>query len=119
MRTRTTVLQAHSHQWLATFGNPGNGQYREELCRAVAAIQAYTKAYDFPEEHVLLRLDGQYGTGAILADLDGLPFVIRGKDYQILDQPLVQARLHLPPISSSHGRKVLWCAPSMTALMWL
>jgi hypothetical protein len=39
VRTRTTVLQAHSHQWLATFGNPGNGQYREELRRAVAAIQ--------------------------------------------------------------------------------
>src|SRR5258707_7894124 len=26
VRTRTTVLQAHTHQWLATFGNPGNGE---------------------------------------------------------------------------------------------
>ena len=25
VRTRTTVLQAHTHQWIATFGNPGNG----------------------------------------------------------------------------------------------
>ena len=25
VRTRTTVLQAHTHQWLATFGNSGNG----------------------------------------------------------------------------------------------
>ena len=25
VRTRTTVLQAHTHQWLGTFGNPGNG----------------------------------------------------------------------------------------------
>ena len=24
-RTRTTVLQAHSHHWLGTFGGPGNG----------------------------------------------------------------------------------------------
>jgi hypothetical protein len=97
VRTRTTVLQAHSHQWLGSFGNPGNGQYREELRRAVAAIQAYLKAYEFPEELALLRLDGQYGTGAILSDLAGLPFVMRGKDYQLLDRAEVQARLHLPP----------------------
>jgi hypothetical protein len=97
VRTRTTVLQAHTHQWLATFGNPGNGQYREELRRAVVAIQAYLKAYDFPEAHALLRLDGQYGTGAVLADLDGLPFVMRGKDYQLLNRAQVQARLSLPP----------------------
>jgi len=31
VRTRTTVLQAHSHQWLGSFGNRGNGAYREEL----------------------------------------------------------------------------------------
>jgi hypothetical protein len=28
---RTTVLQAHTHQWLGMFGNPGNGEYRVEL----------------------------------------------------------------------------------------
>jgi hypothetical protein len=97
VRTRTTVLQAHTHQWLATFGNAGNGQYREEQRRAVAAIQTYLKAYDFPEERTLLRLDGQDGTGAVLADLAGLSFVMRGKDYQLLDRAEVQARLHLPP----------------------
>ena len=25
VRTRTTVLQMHTHQWVASFGNPGNG----------------------------------------------------------------------------------------------
>ena len=49
------------------------------------------------EEHVLLRLDGQYGTGAVLADLAGLPFVMRGKDSQMLKRAEVQARLKLPP----------------------
>ena len=29
-RTRTTILQAHTHQWLGTFGNAGNGDYRGE-----------------------------------------------------------------------------------------
>jgi hypothetical protein len=45
----------------------------------------------------LLRLDGQYGTGAVLVDLAGFAFVTRGKEYSVLDHPLVQARLHLPP----------------------
>src|SRR6266513_1483213 len=67
VRTRTTVLQAHTHQWLATFGNPGNGEYRAELHRAVAAIQGYLKVHCHPTEQALLRLDGQYGTGAVLS----------------------------------------------------
>jgi hypothetical protein len=97
VRSRTTVLQAHTHQWIATFGNPGNGEYRVELRRAVTAIQSYRQAHHHPQEHALLRLDGQYGTGAVLADLAGLPFVMRGKDYQLLKRAEVQARLKLPP----------------------
>src|SRR5213080_225024 len=97
VRSRTTALQAHTHQFLGTFGNPGNGEYRAELRRAVTAIQSYLVAHHHPEERVLLRLDGQYGTGAVLADLAGLPFVMRGKDSQILKRPEVQARLTLPP----------------------
>jgi hypothetical protein len=96
VRTRTTVLQAHTHQWLASFGNPGNGQYREELRRAVAAIRSYVQAHSFPEEHAILRLDGQYGTGAVVSDLAGFSYVTRGKDYRLLDRAEVQARLHLP-----------------------
>src|SRR5438045_4220275 len=97
VRSRTTALQAHTHQFLGTFGNPGNGEYRAELRRAVTAIQSYLQAHHHPEERVLLRLDGQYGTGAVMADLAGLPFVMRGKDYQILKRAEVQARLKLPP----------------------
>lgn len=97
VRTRTTVLQAHTHQWIATFGNPGNGEYRAELRRAVTAIQSYLVAHHHPENRALLRLDGQYGTGAVLADLAGLPFVMRGKDYHILKRAEIQARLKLPP----------------------
>ena len=46
---------------------------------------------------VFPRLDGQYGTGAVLTDVAGFAFVTRGKEYTTLDHPLVQARLHLPP----------------------
>ena len=97
VRTRTTVSQAHSYQWLGSFGNRGNGHYREELRKGLAATGRYLSAYQLPSERTLLRLDGQYGTGAVLADLAGFSFVTRGKEYSALDHPLVQARLHLPP----------------------
>jgi hypothetical protein len=97
VRTRTTVLQAHTHQWLGTFGHPGNGEYRVELRRALAAIGDYVKTHQLDPQLAVIRLDGQYGTGAVLADLAGFSYVTRGKDYQVLDQPQVQARLHLPP----------------------
>src|SRR5579864_9577865 len=79
VRTRTTILQAHTHQWLGTFGNPGNGHYRHELKRARSVIATYLKAHHHPEERAVIRLDGQYGTGAVLADLAGLAYVMRGK----------------------------------------
>src|SRR5258708_2648317 len=97
VRTRTTVSQAHSYQWLGSFGNRGNGRYREELRKATAAIRRYLAAYQLPAARTLLRLDGQYGTGAVLSDVAGFAFVTRGKEYGVLDHPLVQARLHLPP----------------------
>ncbi len=97
VRTRTVVSQAHSFQWLGSFGNRGNGRYRTELRQGLSAIGRYLTAHQFPQERALLRLDGQYGTGAVLSDLAGFTFVTRGKDYTVLDHPLVQARLHLPP----------------------
>jgi hypothetical protein len=97
VRTRTVVSQAHGYQWLGSFGNKGNGLYREELRRALTAIRGYLETHHLSPISALLRLDGQYGTGAVIADLAGFPFVMRGKDYTVLDQESVQSRLHLPP----------------------
>ena len=97
VRTRTVVSQAHTSQWLGSFGNRGNGEYRKELALALVVIRRYLEALGLPQTRALLRLDGLYGTGAVIADLDGLFFVMRGKDYAVLDHPTVQARLHLPP----------------------
>lgn len=97
VRTRTTVLQAHTYHWLGTFGNAGNGDYRGELRRAVAAIHGYLTRHQVSPAHAVVRLDGQYGTGAVLTDLAGLAYVTRGQDYHLLDREEVQARLHLPP----------------------
>src|SRR5205807_1057600 len=78
-------------------GNRGNGRYRTELRQGLSAVGRYLTAHQLPQECALLRLDGQYGTGAVLSDVAGFAFVTRGKDYTVLDHPLVQARLHLPP----------------------
>jgi len=97
VRTRTTVLQAHTVQWVGTFAGAGNGDYRGELRQGVKAISRYMKTQLIPLSQAVVRLDGQYGNGAIVADLAGLAYVMRGKDYSLLDVPQVQARLALPP----------------------
>lgn len=91
------LLRPIAESRLGSFGNRGNGRYREELRKGLAAIRRYLAAYQFPPEHARLRLDGQYGLGAILSDLAGFAFVTRGKEYSVLNHPLIQARLHLPP----------------------
>ena len=57
------------------------------------------KSQQFPLDHVIVRLDGQYGDGAIVADLKqyGLAYIMRGKDYDLLNLPEIQARLAQPP----------------------
>jgi hypothetical protein len=96
VRTRTTISQAHNYHWLGSFGNRGNGRYRVELRQGLSAITRYVTAYHLEPSRTLVRLDGQYGLGAVIADLAGFAFVTRGKEYTVLDHPLVQARLHLP-----------------------
>jgi hypothetical protein len=59
VRTRTTVMQAHTYHWLGTFGNAGNGDYRGELRRAVTAIHAYLTHQRVPPARAVVRLDGQ------------------------------------------------------------
>jgi hypothetical protein len=97
VRTRTVISQTHTYHWLGSFGNQGNGRYREELRQGLSAITRYLAAHQLSKARALLRLDGQYGTGAVLSDLAGFADVPRGKEYTVLDHPLVQMRLHLPP----------------------
>lgn len=97
VRTRATVSQAHSYQRLGSFGNPGNGRCREELCKGLSAIGRYLAAYQLPQERTLLRLAGQDGNGAVLVDMAGFACVTCGNASHLLNHPLVQARLHVPP----------------------
>jgi hypothetical protein len=49
VRTRTVKSFAHSYQWLGSFGNRGNGRYREELRKALAALTRYLTAHQLPQ----------------------------------------------------------------------
>src|SRR5947199_2688798 len=84
---------------MGSFGNPRNGDYGGDLLRAAAVIVGYVTNQEIPLHRAILRLDGQYGDYAVVADLDqsGLPYVMRGKDYGLLDHPEIQARLERPP----------------------
>ncbi len=99
VRTRTVVLQAHTHQFLGTFAGSGNGDYRGELLRAIQVLRAYAKQVAIPPERILIRLDGLYGNAAPLTDVvnSGLGLIARCKDYQVLELAQVQAVLAGPP----------------------
>jgi hypothetical protein len=95
VRTRTTVLQMHTRQWLGTFGGKGNGDYRGELATALQAVETYLAAWDLPPAAGVVRVDGQYGDPAVMAQIvdSGLHVVVRGRGYALLEHPQVQAVL--------------------------
>jgi hypothetical protein len=99
VRTRTTVLQAFTQQWIGTYGGAGNGKYRGELKRALEAITWYATALALPLARMLVRLDGLYGNAAPLTNVvnAGLGVIARSKDYTLLDRETVRARLARPP----------------------
>jgi hypothetical protein len=99
VRTRTTVLQIHTRQWIATYSGKGNGDYRGELASALQAITTYLQQFSFSSEMALARLDGQYGDAAVVAQimLANIHVVTRGRGYQLLEHPQLQRVLAHPP----------------------
>ncbi len=105
VRTRTVVLQAHTHQFLGTFGGPGNGDYRGELRRAIQVITSYAAQLGLPTASLLVRLDGLYGDAAPLLDVlsADLGVIARSRAYHLLDLEVVQQRLlRAPDQMSTH-----------------
>ncbi len=107
VRTRTVILQAHTHHFLGTFGGPGNGDYRGELLRAIAVITSYATKLGLPPASVLLRLDGLYGDAAPLINVltAGLGVIARSRDYGLLDLEVVQQALARSPDQVSTHRE--------------
>jgi hypothetical protein len=102
VRTRTTALQMHTRQWVGTYAGRGDGDYRGELASALRAISSYSKRFGLPPEVALVRLDGQYGDAAVIAQLieAGVNLVTRGRGYRMLEHPQLQRALAHPPTAS-------------------
>jgi len=98
LRTRTVVQEASTHRWVATFSGAGNGDYRAELGRALSTLRSYLASQSLPPGRVIVRLDGLYGDGVVVGDVEqeGLGWLTRGRDYGLLALPEVQAQLALP-----------------------
>jgi len=99
VRTRTTVLQAPTQQWLGTVAGAGNGDYVADLEAAGRAATAYLRAQGVAPGHALLRLDGLDGSATALMRVQqvGLGFLVRGREDHLLDHPVVRERLAQPP----------------------
>ncbi len=104
VRTRTVVLQAHTQQFLGTFGGPGNGDYRGELRRAIGVITSYATQLGLSTASLLVRLDGLYGDAAPPLDVlsAGLAVIARSRAYHLLDLDVVQQVLTRAPAQISH-----------------
>jgi hypothetical protein len=106
VRTRTVILQTHTHQLLGTFGGTGNGDYRGELQRAIGVIKRYATQHGLSPASILVRLDGLYGDAAPLLDVlsANLTVLVRSRAYHLLDLDVVKHRLvHAPDDVSTHA----------------
>ncbi len=84
VRTRTTILQAHTHQWLGTFAGPGNGDLRGELQRAGPPWPSpMRRTISFFHPRSCSASTGGYGDTAVLNDVlaMGLGIIARSRDY--------------------------------------
>jgi hypothetical protein len=87
-RTRTVVQQAHTGEWLGSFGGAGNGQMQVELRRGCEAVGTYIQAHGLEPGAAVVRLDGLYGyVPSILIPAQlGLGYLARCADYRLLEQ---------------------------------
>lgn len=99
VRTRSALQQAHTSEWLATFGSPGNGTAQLDLGRACTVIGQYIQQHGINAAAAIVRLDGYYGVPAFVNVVQHHQFdyLLRGRDYQILNYPTVQAKLAQTP----------------------
>ena len=109
---RPAIRDASAQRWCAraprcsrciranggTYAGRGNGDYRSELTSALQAITTYLTHFAFLPHRALVRLDGQYGDAAVIAQiiLAGVYLITRGRGYQLLEHPQIQAVLALP-----------------------
>lgn len=100
VRSRVVLQQAHTREWLGTFGDAGNGERRPRLRRAAELVAAYVSTRGLAPGDGVLRLDGEHGNACTVLDLDahGVGHLMRCVDYKLLDHPTVQGALGEAPV---------------------
>ncbi len=95
LRTRSTIAQSHTSEWLGTFGSVGNGTAGKDLERACTLVQRYLKQHQKKGDQAIIRLDGYYGLPAFVNQIQHhqLGYILRGRDYGLLEHGSVQALL--------------------------
>lgn len=95
VRSRSAVGQAHTTEWLGTFGSAGNGTPGPDLDRACEVIQHYLQHYGLSGSQAIVRLDGFYGTPKFVNRMQHhqLGYLLRCRDYTLLKQPAITSRL--------------------------
>ncbi|MDO9016513.1 MAG: hypothetical protein Q7V43_06340 [Myxococcales bacterium] len=98
-RTRTTLQQAHTHEWLGCWSAPGNGHPFAQIEDACLAVVRYLLARGLGPTQGLLRLDGLYGYARIAAAITrhGLGYLMRCADYRLFHRKVVQAVIAQAP----------------------
>lgn len=121
-RTRTAVAQAHTREWLGSWGTAGNGDHFADLERACESLVRYLTARELSAAQGIVRTDGMYGCarGAWISAQHGLGYLLRCADYRLLDLPAVQAVLAEPPcarmVQTDTGtEREVWDVP---AVLW-
>jgi hypothetical protein len=86
---------------LGTFGGRGNGDYRGDLTAVLTAIKAYLTAWQLLSNQAIVRVDGQYGDGVVIADIEasGVQIIGRCRTYSVLDHPAVRLALTRAPVA--------------------
>lgn len=99
IRTRSAIAQAHTSEWLGTFGNPGNGSPGTDLKRACLLIQQYLQQHKLPGNRAIVRLDGYYGLPKFVNEIQQhqLGYLLRSRDYGLLEHHSIQNRLETSP----------------------
>jgi hypothetical protein len=99
VRSRMTVQQAHTHEWLGTFGTVGSGERWARLGRAAEHVCAYLHAHGLAPSQGVVRTDGEFGSvqGVSVLVHRALGYLLRCADYRLLDRPEVAAALARAP----------------------
>lgn len=100
VRTRSVLMQAHTQEWMGTWGAPGNGQPAEDLQLACLRTLRYLAHHGLEPAQGLMRLDGLYGTLPFISRIaqHGLGWLARCTHYALLQQPEVRAVIAHGPV---------------------